>query len=72
MHNLCCNNCHSHVANCLNNMQYKDKKNYNMITVWWMLMMKSKYVSVGHIIKTYIGFVFIVLFWLAFVFLIKK
>jgi len=36
MHNICCDNCHSHVARILNNLNYKGKSNYTMIDVWWM------------------------------------
>jgi hypothetical protein len=30
MHNICCDNCHSHVAMCLNNMGYGKKFDYCM------------------------------------------
>ena len=36
MHNICCDNCHSHVANALNHLKYKGRDNYTMIDVWWM------------------------------------
>ena len=36
MHNICCNNCHSHVARALNKYQYRGKSDYTMINVWWM------------------------------------
>jgi len=54
------NNCHSHVAHQMNLIKYRNKTNYNMIDIWWMCLWRSKYVSVLHIIKTYIGFLIIV------------
>ena len=56
MHNLCCNNCHSHCAHILNLSKYKNKTNYTMIHIWWMFMLKSKYVSCGAFLQTYAGF----------------
>ena len=38
MHNICCDNCHSHVARALNNFNYRGRSNYTMIDVWWMLI----------------------------------
>ena len=37
MHNICCDNCHSHVVQCLNLMAYDGKKSYNMVqlAVWF-------------------------------------
>ena len=64
-HNLCFNNCHSHVACVLNNMKYKGKTNYTMIHIWWFLITKGKYISVWSFIKTYLGFfIFIIIIWL--------
>ena len=56
MHNLCWNNCHSHVAYVLNQIKYKGKDNYNMVDIWWMLILKGKYISFWAFIKTYLGF----------------
>ena len=44
-HNLFFNNCHSHVAYVLNQLNYKGKSNYTMVSIWWMLITKGKYVS---------------------------
>eukprot|EP00744_Colponema_vietnamica_P001458 GILI01002414.1.p1 GENE.GILI01002414.1~~GILI01002414.1.p1 ORF type:complete len:176 (+),score=37.45 GILI01002414.1:26-553(+) len=52
-HNLCFNNCHSHVACALNRMRYKGRTDWNMVTVWLHLTLHSKYVSVGSFIQTY-------------------
>ena len=59
MHNIFCDNCHSHVACALNKFKYKGKDNYTMIDVWWMVNARSKYVSWGHLLITYAGFIVI-------------
>ena len=56
-HNLCLNNCHSHCAYVLNLLKYRNKSNYTMFHIWWMLVTKGKYISFKHIVKTYIGFI---------------
>ena len=50
MHNICCDNCHSHVARVLNNLKYKGRTNYTMIDVWWMCIWGSKWLNWCHII----------------------
>ena len=60
-HNIFINNCHSHVAYVLNQLNYKGKNNYNMASIWWMLIIKGKYVSCCGFFKTYIGFLIIIL-----------
>ena len=60
MHNICCDNCHSHVARALNNHKYRGKDNWTMVSVWWLLMTEGKYVSTMHIFLTYIGFFILV------------
>ena len=57
MYSFCCNNCHSFIARCLNKLKYKGKTNYTMIHVWWMLCIKSKFISFGKFVQSYIGFV---------------
>ncbi len=64
-HNLCMNNCHSHVAYILNQFKFKGKSNYTMVHIWWLLIMRGKYISCCSFIKTYIGFfIFIFIIWL--------
>ena len=70
-HNLFVNNCHSHVAYVLNQLNYRGRNNYNMISIWWMLITKGKYVSCCGFFKTYIGFLIIV-FIILIIILIKK
>ena len=71
-HNIFINNCHSHVAYVLNQLNYKGKNNYNMVSIWWMLIAKGKYVSFCGFFKTYIGFLIIILIILIVVLIIKK
>ena len=62
VHNLLCNNCHSHCAYVLNVVKYKNRSNYNMISIWWMIVTKGKYVSFIGFVKSYIGFfIFLIL-----------
>ena len=53
MHNICCDNCHSHVARVLNNLKYKGRTNYTMIDIWWMCMWSSQWLTWRHILQTY-------------------
>lgn len=55
-HNLFTNNCHSHVAEALNELNYKSSTSYNMISIWWYFIIYGKYISLSHIVRTYIGF----------------
>lgn len=43
MHNLCCDNCHSHVSLALNKMQYNDSTSYNMIWLAAWMFFRGKY-----------------------------
>ena len=43
-HNLFVDNCHSHVALAMNNMNYPGKRNWNMVNLCWHLLIKGKYV----------------------------
>ena len=61
-HNLCLNNCHSHVAYVLNLIKYKGNNNYTMVHIWWMLILKGKYTGFFGFFKSYIGFIIICLF----------
>ena len=54
MHNICCDNCHSHVARALNNFKYRGREDYTMVSVAWMLVTEGKYVSWWALVKTYL------------------
>uniref|UniRef100_A0A7S3GI38 Transmembrane protein 222 n=1 Tax=Palpitomonas bilix TaxID=652834 RepID=A0A7S3GI38_9EUKA len=61
MHNLCCDNCHSHVAQAFNIMGYKGKREWTMVSVFWYLTKKSHYCRplAGSAFRTYAGFIII-------------
>ena len=54
-HNLCTNNCHSHVAYVLNQAGYKGG-GWNMVYVAIAFVFKGKYTSFTGFLKTYAGF----------------
>lgn len=43
-HNLCCDNCHSHVAMALNLMHYDGSDNWNMLKLAFLMLFKGRYV----------------------------
>ena len=44
MHNLFCDNCHSHVAYALNLMSYDKSSNWNMVKLCFFMFLKGKFV----------------------------
>jgi hypothetical protein len=67
MHNLFCDNCHSHVAKCLNIMGYKHKSNYTMISIGVWVFFSGKFVGWSGVIKTYLPFLLLcMIFWIFF------
>ena len=59
MHNLICNNCHDHVAECLNVMRYPVPAwawapRWGMISVWLYMLLHGRYTSWSAIVKTYL------------------
>ncbi|KFM69502.1 Transmembrane protein 222, partial [Stegodyphus mimosarum] len=56
MHNLCCDNCHSHVALALNLMQYNDCTSWNMVKLCIYMCIYGKYVSFVGFLKTWFPF----------------
>lgn len=56
MHNLFCDNCHSHVAMALNLMAYDGKKNWNMVHIALYLISHSRFTGFIGFIKTYLPF----------------
>merc|ERR1719412_1046446 len=56
MHNLCCDNCHSHVARALNIMEYDGSTRWNMVSLALLMLVHGKYVSFGAAIKTWLPF----------------
>ncbi|PXF41817.1 hypothetical protein BWQ96_08465 [Gracilariopsis chorda] len=41
MHNLVCDNCHSHVATILNMLRYEGRSDWNQLRVCWKIWMKA-------------------------------
>ena len=72
MYSFCCNNCHSFIARCLNKMKYKGKSNYTMVHVWWMLCLKSKFISFNKFLQSYLGFFILVIIILVIYFTTNK
>ena len=56
MHNLCCDNCHSHVACALNYSKYLGKTDWTMVSIFFLLCTKSRYVSWTALVLTYAPF----------------
>ncbi|XP_017853922.1 transmembrane protein 222 isoform X2 [Drosophila busckii] len=56
MHNLFCDNCHSHVATALCNMRYKECNSWNMIILCFWLFVCGRYVGICGFIKTWLPF----------------
>lgn len=67
MHNLFCDNCHSHVATALNLMCYDDSTSWNMVKLALKMPFHSRYVSCWGFVKTWLPFCIIVVFILMFV-----
>ncbi|VDL52461.1 unnamed protein product [Hymenolepis diminuta] len=44
-HNLCCDNCHSHVAYALNEMGYKGSTDWNMYSIGLLIAFRSKFLG---------------------------
>ncbi|GAB1602261.1 transmembrane protein 222-like [Argonauta hians] len=59
MHNLFCDNCHSHVAMALNLMQYDGSRSWNMVKLCLLIMVHGKYVSFCGFLKTWLPFLFV-------------
>lgn len=60
MHNLCCDNCHSHVAYAMNLMKYDGKSNWNMVHIAIYLLIYGKYTGFGGFLKTWLPFILVV------------
>ncbi|XP_059811519.1 transmembrane protein 222-like [Hypanus sabinus] len=54
MHNLCCDNCHSHVAMALNLMRYENKTSWNMVKLCFLMLVHGRYVSFAGFLRTWL------------------
>lgn len=59
VHNLLCDNCHSHVARALNGMRYNGKSDWNMVSTFLFFFRRSKYVSKRHCLVSWLPFLII-------------
>jgi len=59
MHNLFCDNCHSHVARALNLMHYGGSSSWNMFKLGLYMVIYGKYCSFGAFLKTWLPFIII-------------
>ncbi|XP_033342693.1 transmembrane protein 222 [Megalopta genalis] len=60
MHNLCCDNCHSHVATALNLMSYDNVNDWNMVRLAFLMLLHGKYASFPAFLRTWMPFFLIV------------
>jgi len=61
MHNLCCDNCHSHVGMALTLMRYDDCVNWGMVKLAFLMLVHGKYVNVWGFLKTWVPFLLLIL-----------
>lgn len=66
MHNICFDNCHSHVAKCLNAMGYGNIRDRNMFSIGIRMFFFSKFVGMKEFIKTFLPFSIIIIVILVF------
>ena len=45
MHNICCDNCHSHVARALNILEHQGRHDWNMVRLCFLLFFKGSFVD---------------------------
>lgn len=60
MHNLFCDNCHSHVAMALALMKYNQRTNWNMVYLAAWVFFYAKYVNFWGVVKHWLPFALIV------------
>jgi hypothetical protein len=53
MHNIFCDNCHSHVAMALNDMQLYDRRSWNMIVLAIWIFFAGRFPSLMAVVKTF-------------------
>lgn len=46
-HNLCCDNCHSHVATALNLMMFDNSSHWNMVKLAFLMLIRGRYVRLA-------------------------
>jgi len=53
-HNLCFDNCHSHVAKCLNIMRYNNCDRYNMFSIGIRMFFYASFTDLSGVVKTFL------------------
>jgi hypothetical protein len=63
LHNICCDNCHSHVACALNAMDLEafGIKKWDMVKLCFLMFLKARFTSVGSVVQQFGPFLFLVL-----------
>ncbi len=56
---FCGYNSYSFLAEILNNIEYKNKKNYTQYDIFWLIIKEGKFISKCQIFKTYFGWILI-------------
>ena len=63
MHNICCDNCHSHVGRCLETGRYKGRSRWDMVTLCFWMFFKGTFTSTGGFLRTYLPSILAILVW---------
>jgi len=68
MHNICCDNCHSHVALALNSMSVSayGVKQWNMVKIAFLVFFRGKFLSLSAVLKQFLPFsimIALILWW---------
>lgn len=61
IHNICCDNCHSHVAVALEKMHYNGRGHWNMFILGAWVFFCGRFVSVCAFLKTFLPFIILLL-----------
>ena len=60
MHNICCDNCHDHVACALNDLKYGSRGGYNSVVLAVWMLLRGENVSFARAVAAYLPFLLIV------------
>ena len=60
MHNICCDNCHSHVAKCMNIMGFDNKRSYGMVSLATWFFFTGQFVSFQALLITLLPFIIVI------------
>mmetsp|Transcript_5945 Transcript_5945/g.10225 ORF Transcript_5945/g.10225 Transcript_5945/m.10225 type:complete len:85 (-) Transcript_5945:440-694(-) len=58
MHNICCDNCHSHVAYALNSMEMSAHgiRSWDMVKLCFLVFFKARFLSLGGVVAQFLPF----------------